>query len=62
MTLDEAIKWANSRHRNFYLNYYVLKWNDGYCVVTTSFIERNKITEWEYSTEHKPETRFDKFY
>ncbi len=55
MTLEEAITWADSHVRNEVLNYYVLKYNTGYCVVSTSYIKRHNITEWIYTTEFKPE-------
>lgn len=63
MTLEEAITWADNHVRNENLNYYVIKFNTEYCVVTTSHITRHNITDWVYTTEGKPEDpKFIKIY
>ena len=53
MNLKEAIKEANSRPTNTGLNYYVSKWNDGYIIHPTSYMERHSGTVYIYSTLKK---------
>ena len=53
MTLDEAIKEANNRPTNQNLNYFVCKWNDGYCVNSSAYMKRNSHIEYVHSTENK---------
>lgn len=51
MTKEEAIELANSKPRNEKLQYFVIKWNDGYAIVTSSYIERNPQVKYVYKTE-----------
>lgn len=53
MTIKEAIKEANSRPTNAGLNYYVSKWNNGYIIHPTSYMERHPSTIYVYSTLNK---------
>lgn len=52
MTLDEAIKEINIRPVNQNLNYFICKWNDGYCINLSSYMKRNPHIEYIYSTEN----------
>jgi hypothetical protein len=51
MILEEAIKEASSRPRNVNLQFYVCKWNDGYCINQTSHMLRHPDEEYVWSTE-----------
>ena len=53
MTIKEAMKEVNSRPTNSALNYYVSKWNNGYIIHPTSYMERNYGTIYVYSTLKK---------
>lgn len=59
MNLKEAIKWAERDKTSLFgdgnskLVYYVIPWNDDYCVVSNSHIERNPDIEWVYNTKDK---------
>lgn len=50
MTKKEAIKEANSRPRNAVLQWYVCKWNDGYCINSSSYMKRFPDTPYVYKT------------
>ena len=50
MTLKQAIKIANSKPRNIGLQYFVCKWNNGYCINSTSYMKRFPSTKYEYAT------------
>ncbi len=41
MTKSEAIAWADSRFRSFDFQYHVVPFNDGYCVVNDTKLNRN---------------------
>jgi|APSaa5957512535_1039671.scaffolds.fasta_scaffold19919_8 hypothetical protein len=50
MELEKAIEWANYQG-SLYLVYYVIKWNDEYCVVSHNHIKRHPNTKWVYKTQ-----------
>ena len=41
MTKSEAIKWADSRPSNFFLQWHVVEYGDAYCVVTNENLKRH---------------------
>lgn len=51
MTKSEAIKWADSRPRSFGYQYHVIKFNDGYSVISDSHKKRHPNLEVIYSTK-----------
>jgi hypothetical protein len=50
VTLEEAIKHANSHSRNINLQWFVCKWNDGYIVHSSSYMRRHPDVKFVYST------------
>jgi hypothetical protein len=52
MNLEKAIEWANYQG-SLYLPYYVIEWNDGYCVVSANHIKRHPNTNWIYKTNYE---------
>ncbi len=51
MTLIQAIKEANRKPKNEYLNYYVCKWNNGYCINSSGFMQRHQNVKFVYTTK-----------
>ena len=51
MTKSEAIAWANSRPRNKNLQYHVVPFNDGYCVITDTHHKRHPHMKVVYTTK-----------
>lgn len=49
MTLSEAIAWAESRPKNENLQYYVIRFNDGYAICSNISFNRNP-REYFYKT------------
>ena len=49
MTLAEAISSINTRSSNINLQWFILKWNDGYCVVSASYIKRFPNTKFIFA-------------
>jgi hypothetical protein len=50
LTLNQAIKEANKKPRNENLQYYVCKWNNGYCINSSSYMKRFPDTVYVYVT------------
>jgi len=50
MTLEEAIKSADSRSRNMNLHWFVCEWNDGYIIHSSSHMIRFPDTKYVWST------------
>ncbi len=51
MTLFQAIKEANKKPKNELLNYYVCKFNNGYCINSSGFMQRHPHLKFVYSTK-----------
>ncbi len=50
MTLEEAIEIVNGRPKNISLHWFVSKWNDGYIIHSSIYMQRYPQVEWVYST------------
>lgn len=50
MELDDAKKWADYQSSMF-LTYYVIKWNDEYCVINDNHLKRHPDTKWVYKSK-----------
>lgn len=50
MTLKEAIAEANNRSRNINLQWFVCKWNKGYCINSSNHMKRFPNTKYVFCT------------
>lgn len=50
MTFEEAIKHVNTRSSNINLQWFIVKWNDGYIIHSTSYMKRFPDTKYVYTT------------
>jgi len=48
MTLEEAIEIIDSKGINPWMAWGVIKWNDGYCIVTSDHMKRHPDLEIVY--------------
>lgn len=50
MTLDEAIKIADSKPKNQNLHWYVSEWNDGFIIHSSTYMKMHPEVDYIYST------------